>query len=213
MGGKICYSLAMSRHPLEIHVHGDIALKPKVGASVLDEALRPLLRYAGTRSLADGYHSLYDDEPGIQVDAKQRSLHICWTVAGDVDFRQVMEEVCMGLNDIADEGAALEVTFYDIEFNEDEERDDFDNSRDDFIMYFVGPTPAAIMQVQRDMLVQDVVGLMERHFDSSELGGVIGEVDKLFTQRFDNLVDSLEIDRLPRSMSPGRNGNRKRHLH
>ena len=29
------------------------------------------------------------------------------------------------------------------------------------------------MQVQRDLLVQDVVNMMERHFDSSELGGVV----------------------------------------
>jgi len=27
------------------------------------------------------------------------------------------------------------------------------------------------MQVQRDLLVQDVVNLMERHFDGAELGG------------------------------------------
>jgi len=29
---------------------------------------------------------------------------------------------------------------------------------------FVGPDPAAIMQVQRDLLVQDVISLMERQF-------------------------------------------------
>ena len=59
-------------------------------------------------------------------------------------------------------------------------------------MLFVGPTPAAIMQVQRDLLVQDVVNMMERHFDGAELGGVVAEIDKLFTQRFDAL-NSLEI--------------------
>jgi hypothetical protein len=30
------------------------------------------------------------------------------------------------------------------------------------------------------LLVQDVINLMERHFDSAELGGVVAEVDKLF---------------------------------
>jgi hypothetical protein len=59
-------------------------------------------------------------------------------------------------------------------------------------MLFVGPTPAAIMQVQRDLLVQDVVHMMERHFDGSELDGVVAEIDKLFGQRFDELVSSLE---------------------
>ena len=35
--------------------------------------------------------------------------------------------------------------------------------------------------------------MMERHFDGSELGGVVAEIDKLFSQRFDALVNSLEI--------------------
>src|SRR2546429_2774808 len=46
----------------------------------------------------------------------------------------------------------------------------------------------------------DVVNLMERHFDGSELGGVVQEIDKLFSQRFDALVSSLEIGKPPRGM-------------
>jgi hypothetical protein len=83
-------------------------------------------------------------------------------------------------------------------------------------MLFVGPTPAAIMQVQRDLLVEDVVNLMERHFDGSELGGVVAEIDKLFSQRFDALVNSLEIGKPPRGLGggPGHGGGRRpRHLH
>ena len=82
-------------------------------------------------------------------------------------------------------------------------------------MLFVGPTPAAIMQVQRDLLVEDVVNLMERHFDSQELGGVVAEIDKLFSQRFDALVSSLEIGKPPRGSGGGGHGGgrRPRHLH
>jgi hypothetical protein len=87
-------------------------------------------------------------------------------------------------------------------------------------MLFVGPTPAAIMQVQRDLLVQDVVNMMERHFDGSELGGVVAEIDKLFGQRFDELVNSLELGKPPRGSGggsgggPGHGGGRRpRHLH
>jgi hypothetical protein len=74
------------------------------------------------------------------------------------------------------------------------------------------------MQVQRDLLVQDVVNMMERHFDGAELGGVVAEIDKLFTQRFDELVDSLEIGKPPKGLGgghgTGRGGGRKpRHLH
>ncbi len=88
-------------------------------------------------------------------------------------------------------------------------------SRDDFVMLFVGPNPAAIMQVQRDLLVQDMIGLMERHFDGSELGNVIAAVDKLFEQRFDALVNSMQLGKPPRGQGgSGHGGGRKpRHLH
>ena len=78
------------------------------------------------------------------------------------------------------------------------------------------------MQVQRDLLVQDVVNLMERHFDGSELAGVVAEVDKLFTERFDALVNSLELGKPPRGYGGsgggggsvhGGGGRRPRHLH
>ena len=124
----------------------------------------------------------------------------------------------MGLNDIASAGAPLEVSFYDTEFDEEDESSE-EEARDDFMMCFVGPTPAAIMQVQRDLLVQDVVNMMERHFDGAELGGVVAEIDKLFGQRFDALVNSLEIGKPPRgpggsgSGHGGGGGRRPRHLH
>jgi hypothetical protein len=75
------------------------------------------------------------------------------------------------------------------------------------------------MQVQRDLLVQDVVSTMERHFDGAELGGVVAEIDKLFTQRFDALVNSLELGKPPRGSGGsggshgGSGGRRPRHLH
>ncbi len=102
---------------------------------------------------------------------------MCWTVPGDEDFRQALDEMCMGLNELSERGAAIEVTFYDTDFDE-EEGDPEEESRDDFLMLFVGPNPAAIMQVQRDLLVEDVVNLMERHFDGAELGGVVAEIDQ-----------------------------------
>jgi hypothetical protein len=173
--------------PFEIHVHGDVPLRDDVAFAQIQEALKPLWAYAGAKSLADGAASAYEDEPGIRFDAPQHLLQMCWTVSGDEDFRQVIEETCMALNDIAAAGAALEVSFYDTEFDEETE-DEEAESRDDFMMCFVGPTPAAIMQVQRDLLVQDVVHIMERHFDASELGDVVGAIDKLFSNRFARAV-------------------------
>ena len=204
--------------PFEIHVHGDVPLRDDVVFAQIQDALKPLWQYAGARSLAAAAESAYEDEPGIRFDAEGHVLNICWTVPGDDDFRQVMEETCMGLNDIATAGAPLEVSFYDTEFDEEEapESEEDAEARDDFMMCFVGPTPAAILQVQRDLLVQDVVHIMERHFDASELSGVVGAIDQLFTERFDALVSSMHLGKPPRGHggSSGHGGGRKpRHLH
>jgi hypothetical protein len=200
--------------PFEIHVHGQVVLKPDVAFEAIQEALKPMWKYAGARSLSDAAGSSYEDEPGIKFDPVEHILQMCWTVSGDDDFRQVLDEICMNLNDLAQTGAAIEVTFYDAEFDEEDDAGD-EESRDDFLMLFVGPDPAAIMQVQRDLLVQDVINMMERHFDGAELGGVVAEIDKLFSQRFDDLVNSLQLGKPPRgSGGGGHGGGRKpRHLH
>jgi hypothetical protein len=208
----------MSRYnaPFEIHVHGEVPLRPEVTFDQLQDALKPLWKYAGARSLADGATSSYEEEPGIRLDTEEHLLRMCWTVPGDEDFRQALDEMCMALNELSAQGAAIEITFYDAEFD-DEEEDEEAESRDDFLMLFVGPDPAAIMQVQRDLLVQDVVNLMERHFDGAQLGGVVSEIDKLFSQRFDALVSSLELGKPPKgsggSGSGHGGGRRPRHLH
>ncbi len=201
--------------PFEIHVHGDVNLRPDVGFDALQDALKPLWKYAGARSLADGAASLYEDEPGIRFDPAEHLLQMCWTLAGDEDFRQQLDDMCMNLNELSAAGAAIEVTLYDAEYDEDDEEAGRD-SRDDFLLLFVGPTPEAIMQAQRDLLVEDVVHLMERHFDGAQLGGVVAEIDKLFAARFDALVNSLRIGQPPRGTgggAGGRGGRRPRHLH
>ena len=205
--------------PFEIHVHGEVPLRADVSFEQLQDALKPLWKYAGARSLTAGAASVYEEEPGIRFDAPKHLLQMCWTVPGDEDFRQALDEMCMGLNDLADTGAPIEVTFYDADFDEDEEGASDEEARDDFAMYFVGPTPASIMQVQRDLLIQDLIGLMERHFDGSELGEVVAAVDKLFEQRFDALVNSMQLGKPPRGLGgssggSGHGGGRKpRHLH
>ena len=222
--GATLRKMARLNNPFEIHVHGQVPLRADVSFDQVQEALKPIWKYAGARSLVDGANSAYEDEPGIRFDAKDHLLQLCWTVAGDEDFRQALDEMCMSLNEISETGATIEVTFYDTDFDEDDDEDDEEESRDDFVMLFVGPNPASIMQVQRDLLVQDMISLMERHFDGAELSGVVAEVDKLFAQRFDSLVTSLELGRPPRgsggqggqggSGGPGHGGGRKpRHLH
>jgi len=202
--------------PFEIHVHGQVLLRSDVTFAQVQEALQPLWAYAGARSLTEGAISAYEEEPGIQFNAKEHVLQMCWTVSGGEDFRQVLDDICMGLNELAQEGAAIEVTFYDAEFD-DEDGDRSEDAKDDFLMLFVGPNPAAIMKVQRDMLVQDVIQTMERHFEASELVDVVSEIDKLFVKRFDSLLSSLEIGKLPpsggNSSRGSSGGHRPRHLH
>jgi hypothetical protein len=206
--------------PLEIHVHGQVSLRPEIVFGQLQDALKPLWKYTGARSLSDAADSSYEDEPGIKFDPQEHLLQMCWTVEGDDDFRQALDEMCMNLNELAQAGAAIEVTFYDTEFEDEVDEEETESeSRDDFVMLFVGPDPAAIMQVQRDLLVQDVINLMERHFDGAELGGVVAEIDKLFGQRFDELVNSLQLGKPPRGSSGGHGGmghtggRKPRHLH
>ena len=204
--------------PFEIHVHGEILLRDDVDFKALQEAAKPLWKYAGAKSLTEGAQSLYEEEPGIRFEAADHKLQLCWTVRGDEDFRQVLDDLCMNINEISAAGAQIEITFYDTEF-EDEDESRGAESRDDFLILFVGPDPAAIMQAQRDLLVQDVVGLMERHFDGSELSGVVQDIDMLFSERFSDLVSSLELGKPPRGSGGGGpqgghgGGRRPRHLH
>ena len=211
--------------PFEIHVHCEVPLREDVNFEQVQEALKPLWKYAGAKSLAAGAVSAYEEEPGIRFEVATHVLKMCWTVAGDEDFRQSLDEMCMGLNELAQVGAPIEVTFYDADFDDEEGSEDESEegeARDDFVIYFVGPTPAAIMQVQRDLLVQDMIGLMERHFDASELGDVVEAVDQLFGRRFDALVNSMQLGKPPRGLGGpqggsghgnGGGGRKPRHLH
>lgn len=206
--------------PYEIHVHGDVALRPEVVFSQVQEALKPLWQYAGARSLSGAAKGVYEDEPGISVDCTAHTLQICWTTHGDENFRHVMQEACMSLNEIAAAGAHLEVSFYDTEYEDDEDGseqdDDQSQARDDFMVCFVGPTPEAIMQVQRNLLVQDVLHIMERHFDASELSPVVESIDKLFAERLQSLASSMQLGYPPRGYggTASQGGSCKpRHLH
>ena len=70
----------------EIHVHGDIPVKSGITIKQIEDALKPLWRYAGARSLADAA-SIFEEEPGIAYDAAKHVLAICWTVEGNADFQ------------------------------------------------------------------------------------------------------------------------------
>jgi len=65
------------------------------------------------KSLADGAESSYEEERD-QVDATEHVLRVCWTVPGRRGLSDSpLDEMCMSLNELAEQGAAIEVTFYD----------------------------------------------------------------------------------------------------
>ena len=203
--------------PLEMHIHGDVPCRPGITTAEIESALAPLIAYTKRHHAAQGGSSLYDEEPGIQFTEPDHLLHFCWSVAGDVDFRETLDELVMGLNDISREGATLEVSFYDLEF-EDDDFDDHasvesdageeeDDSRDDFFVLFIGPTTAAIMQVQRDLLVRDVTMLMERHFEKEEMTPVVEVIDKMWESRFKALVSSLKFPSYAKGSANNLGGN------
>ncbi len=197
--------MTTSQTAYEIHVHGDVPLRADVGFAQIEEALKPLWKYAGAKNLTRGSRSHYEEEPGIAVDSKTNILHVCWTVEGRDDFRQALDELCLGLNEISSAGAPLEISFYDMDFDEDE-ADEEEDSHDDFFVIFVGPTTGDIMKVQRDLLVQDVVHVMERHFEANDLEGVVGQIDALFDKRFNDMVGQLDISRIMRGPGGGSGG-------
>jgi hypothetical protein len=223
----------MSDHnqPLEMHIHGDVPCRIGITPAEIEAALAPLVEYTQRHFAQQGGSSLYEQERGIQFSEPDHVLHFCWSVAGDVDFRETLDELVMGINDIAREGAALEVSFYDLEFDdedfdedsthgssasEDHESDDEnseeeDSSRDDFFVLFVGPTPAAIMQVQRDLLVRDVSMLMERHFEKEEMTPVVEAMDKMWESRYNALASSINFPTFSKGNTLGGNGNNGSH--
>jgi hypothetical protein len=201
--------------PFEIHVHGDVSMRAGTTYDQVQEALKPLWSYTGARTLAKAAASAYAEEPGIRFDATKQQLQMCWTTSGDLDIRQPLEEMCLSLNELAADGAAIEVSIHDMAFDDDQ-ADSSEQARDDFMMMFVGPTLEAILQVQRDMLVEDVTRIMVRHFDGNELGGIASEIDRLFAARLQAMADSLHMGGkgLLGSAVSGHNSLRRpRHLH
>jgi hypothetical protein len=152
---------------IEVHVHGNIPLRAGVTAAQIEAALKPWLEYIDEDSLADT-RSVYEDEPGIAFDSRERVLEICWT--GDVGrtFREAVEVALQGLNPYTERAAEVEVTYY------------HDDGQDEFGIVFVGPTPEAIHEAQRQAMIEDVSHILARQFGDSEIGEVVALLNQLF---------------------------------
>lgn len=207
----------------EIHVHGQIFLAEEVTQESLTTALKPMWSYGKAKTFKEGAQSYFDQEAGIQHLVDQGVVQICWTVTGDDDFRMALEEAAQNMNELSATGASLDVDMFDLSFEMDfDDEDDEDENehssqdpgmpdcdadvmetRDDHFTLFIGPTPQAIAKVQRDLLVDNVVYVMEDNFEPEDLGGVIREIDALFEKRGKMLDSVMTMSWMKKSVADG----------
>jgi hypothetical protein len=181
--------------PFEVHVHADIPLRADASAKEIEDALRPLWHYAGARSLKAAARSTHPEELGIEHDKASNVLHMCWTVLADEEIKHAIDEFSTGaLNELCAEGARIDVSIHDLEFD-DEEFDPADESapapRDEFTTLYVGPTPAHILALRKEDAEHSIVDALSDMFDESELGGVKEAVERLFTKRLEQIQGML----------------------
>jgi hypothetical protein len=179
---------------IEVHVHGNIPLRAGVTQAQVEAALKPWLEYIDEDSLADA-RSVYEDEPGIVFDSREKLLELCWT--GDVGraFREAIESALQGLNPYTERAAEIEVTYY------------HDDGQDEFGIVFVGPTPEAIHEAQRQAMIEDVSGILARQFGESEIGEVVALLNQLFQRT------APGAGRATQSTMPATSPSNRRRLH
>jgi hypothetical protein len=181
---------------IEVHVHGNIPLRAGVTGAQIEAALKPWLEYIDEDSLADA-RSVYEDEPGIAFDARERLLEICWT--GDVGraFREAIEVALQALNPYTERAAEIEVTYY------------HDDGQDELGIVFVGPTPEAIHEAQRQAMIEDVSHILARQFGDSEIGEVVAQLNELFQRT----APGTSAGRSPQASAPTLAPSNRRRLH
>lgn len=168
----------------EIHLHGSVPLRHDVTIEQIEKILEPLWKFTEGNTFEEGAKSYYSDEPGLMINKEEHTLFMCWTVQGDDTFDEVMQDLCKNLNEFARVGAPIEVSYIDL---------DDDDTADEYHLLFVGPNPQAIVNAQRDLLIREVMELMERHFDATQLNGVVNEVNRLFEERIQEASEHQKV--------------------
>jgi hypothetical protein len=155
----------------EVHVHGSLYLCEGVTRRQVEAALRPWLEYLDVERMEEA-KSLEPDQPGIVYHARDGVLEICWTGAVGRTFEQKLEETVELLGPLTEQAGELELTYY------------HENGNDETRLIFVGPTPEAVHEAQRRRMVEDVAGLLARHFDEAAVNEVVALVNELFRRQW-----------------------------
>ena len=183
---------------IEVHVHGELTICKGVTRAQVEAAIQPWLEYVDVDTLDEAKSSV-PEEPGISFDPANRTLEICWTGHIGRSFQQRLEQALHALGPLTEHASEVDVSLY------------HENGDEDNQVIFVGPTPEAIHEAQRQRMLEDVTHLLSRQFGHDAVDEVVTLVDGLFAREWDRKLNSEgEPDRafVQNAAAPGR-----RHLH
>jgi hypothetical protein len=184
---------------IEVHVHGTLHLCKGVTLTQVENGLRKWLDYLDVETITES-RSLEQEEPGIVFHRSDRVLEICWTGEVGRNFVNRLQETLLELGPLTERASEVEITFY------------YEDGRDEYQLLFVGPTAQAIHQVQRRRMIEDVSGLLSRHFGEDEVKQVTGLVNELFDHDWERTkAETSGLDFQPSGGSLLH--FRKKHLH
>jgi hypothetical protein len=186
---------------MEVHVHGHIELVEGVSRRQVESALRPLLEYLDVEHLKE-VQSLEPDQTGFAFDERNYNLEMCCTLEVGRNFFPSLESAMQALGRLVETATAMEVILY------------HEDGRDEVQLMFVGPTPAAILDAQRRRMVEDVSGLLARHFKQDAIDEVARLIGKLFQKNQEATSQgstSADTEEFPGSQFPEVPGRHRLH--
>lgn len=164
---------------IEVHVHGSLYLCKGVSLAQVETGLRKWLEYLDAENISE-VRSLEQSEPGVTFDRANRIVDICWTGEVGRSFRRTLEETLADIGPLTEHASEIELTYY------------HEDGRDEYQLLFVGPTPEAIHQAQRHRMVEDVAGLLSRHFSQESVEQVTTVVNNLFDRDWTEKAAQLQ---------------------
>lgn len=182
----------------EVHVHGSLYLRKGTTLAQLEAGLRQWLEYLDVENISE-MASLEPSEPGVSYDQSARVLDICWTGEVGRSFQRALQETLVHMGPLLEHASEIELTFY------------HEDGRDEYQLIFAGPSAESIHQAQRRRMVEDVAGLLSRHFGPAEVGRVETLLNELFDHDWANKASEPEADFQPSGSLIHFRG--KKHLH
>jgi len=183
---------------LEVHLHGYLELCEGITKKQVETALRPLFDYLDVENMEE-IESLEEDQPGFQYHKREFGVEICCTLEVGGSFFSAMEGAMNGIGILLEEATALEVILYHAD------------GRDESQLIFIGPSAAAIQDVQRRRMAEDLSGLLRRHFNESATNEVLKLVNDLFRRENSTLVAMEEAEDIAMVQVPGHTGRHRLH--